>query len=83
MKAKVSNAYVEMCVNGEKWMLKKLYLKMIVLITGNEWPPQKKAELNVNVNKSKVMVFERSESAVVDIDHPTQSKSWMPERIRY
>ncbi len=69
-----------MFAEGRKWVLNSILFTDTVLIAENESDLQnllsvfngvyKRRELKVNVNKSKVMVCERSRSEVVDFVCP-------------
>ncbi len=73
MKGKVGEAGVRMCAEGRKWVLNSiLFSDDTVLIAENESDFQnlvsifdnvcKRRKLKVNVNKSKVVICERSRS---------------------
>ncbi len=91
MKAKVGDVGVEMCVNGGKWVLNTiLFADDTVLIAEYESDLQKvinvfdsvfkRRKLKVNtINKSKVMVFERSKSEVVDFACPYRVRVECPK----
>ena len=92
MKAKVDGGGVEMCVNDDKWMLNTiLFADDTVLIAENEKDLQKlvnvfdsvckRRKLKVNVNKSKVIVFERSRSEVVDFECPYRVRVECPKEL--
>ena len=81
MKARAGNVGVELCTNGDKWVVNTiLFADDTVLIAKSENELQKlvgvfdnvckKRKLKVNVNKSKVMVFERGRSEVIDFGRP-------------
>ena len=90
MKAKVDGVGVEMCVNGDKWVLNTiLFADDSVLIAENEKDLQKlvnvfdrvckRRKLKVNANTSKVIVFERSRSEVVDFERPYRVRVECPK----
>ena len=93
MKANVGGVGVEMCVNGGNWVLNTiLFADDTALIAENERDLQKlvnmfdsvckRRRLKVNVNKSKVMVFERSKSEVVDFACPYRIRVECPKECK-
>ncbi len=93
MKAKVGDVGVEMCVNDGKWMLNTiLFADNTFLLAKYENDLQKvvnvfdtvckRRKLKVNINKSKVMVFERSKIEVVDFACPYRVRLQCPKECK-
>ena len=89
MKAKIGDVGVSMSVDGGKWCVNTiLFADDTVLIAESEKDLQKlvsefdnvcrRRKLKVNENKSKVMVFERSRSEVVDFADKYRVKTECP-----
>ena len=93
VKVKAKEVGVKMCANGEEWLLNAiLFADDTALIAESESDLQKlvkifdnvckRRKLKVNVDKSKVMVFERSKSEVIDFKCPYRVRVECPKECK-